>query len=254
MKKLIAANWKMNMTMAKAKDFVSQLEADIAKDSSLLERCEILICASYVYISALSTQFDKNIVMFGAQDCSAHEQGTYTGEVSAGMLKDVGCSHVIVGHSDRRKNHGEDDALVQEKARAAHRHNLTAIICVGESREERDAGLQDAVIKRQVLDSVPEDARADNTVIAYEPIWAISSGKAPSTEILTPAGAEKIHGFIRSLLVEHFKGGDKIRILYGGSMNPDNARDLLCARHVDGGLIGGAGLKADSFFAIAQSS
>ena len=254
MKNLIAANWKLNFTSTQAKDFVAQLLQKAKENPDIMERSEFLICAPFVYLSALSPMSEEGILSIGAQDCSVHEQGTYTGEISAGMLKDVGCTHVIVGHSERRENHEEDNALVKEKAKAAHKQGLTAIICVGESRRERKATLQEEVVERQLLESVPEGANAQNTVIAYEPVWAISSGNEPSQEIPGGEEAGKMHGFIRSLLEKNYDGGQKMRILYGGSMNPDNANELLSTPNVDGGLIGGASLKVEKFFAVAQNA
>ena len=254
MKKLIAANWKMNFVMADAKNFVLQLLQKAQEHPDVLDKSDFLICAPFVYISALHESCKTSCVSIGAQDCSVYEQGTYTGEISAGMLKDVGCTHVICGHSDRRDNHNEDNELVRKKAEAAHNNDLVAVICVGESRSERNANLQNEVVERQILESVPKSANAENTVIAYEPIWAISGGDEPCKDVPDSNTAGAIHGFIRSLLKEHYDGGQNMRILYGGSMNPDNAQELLSTPNVDGGLIGGASLKVEKFFAVAQEA
>jgi len=249
MKKLIAANWKMNMTMAETRGFVKNLLQSVEKHPEILEKSELIICAPHVYLSALSTFCEKGVVSIGAQDCSAHNKGAYTGEISTGMLKDVGCTHVIVGHSERREYHGEKNESVCEKAKTAHKDGLTAVICIGESQSEREANLQEKVVERQLLESVPKNATAGNTVIAYEPVWAIGTGETP-----TPEDAKQMHSFIRAFLTKNYSGGQDMSILYGGSMNPKNANELLSIPNIDGGLIGGASLKVEDYLAIAQSA
>jgi triosephosphate isomerase len=249
MKKLIAANWKMNMTMAEAMDFVLHILKSSEKLPDIYNKSELLICAPYVYLSALSPLAKKGALSFGAQNCSHHEHGAYTGDISAIMLKDVGCSHVIIGHSERREDHNENNSLVNEKAKAVIENGLTAIICVGESLREREANLQEAVVERQLLESVPKNANAENAVIAYEPVWAIGTGKTPSSD-----DTKQMHNFIRKLLIKHYNGGENMRILYGGSMNSANAKDLLSMPNIDGGLIGSASLKVDDFLSVAKSA
>ncbi len=249
MKKLIAANWKMNMSMVEARNFVMNVLQSAKDHPNISDKSEFLICAPFVYLSALSPLSEKGVLSFGAQDCSQHEQGAYTGEISAKMLKDVGCSHVIVGHSERRDYHNEDNVLVNEKAKVVIDNGLTAIVCIGESLREREANLQKEVVKRQLLESVPKNASADNTVIAYEPIWAIGTGKTPSLE-----DAKQMHDFIRELLKKYYESGENMHILYGGSMNPTNAEELLSIENIDGGLIGGAALKTDDYLAVAKSA
>ena len=247
MKKLIAANWKMNFTLSEAREFVLQLLHMSQEYTEILEKAEFLICAPYVFLSALSEYSKQGVVSFGGQNCSVHDKGAYTGEISAGMLKDVGCSHVIVGHSERREYHKEDNILVNEKAKAVHQNGLSAIICVGESRKEREANLQEEVIERQLFESVPKNAISENTIIAYEPVWAIGTGKTPS-----PEDAGQMHSFIRAFLTKNYSQGEKMRILYGGSMNSGNAEKLLTTPNIDGGLIGTASLKFEEFFGVAQ--
>ncbi len=247
MKKLIAANWKMNFTMAEAREFVSHILQDAKNYPDILDKAEFLICAPSVYLSALSKFSKEGVMTIGGQDCSFHGKGAYTGEISAEMLRDVGCTHVIVGHSERREYHGEQNDLIAGKAQSAYKNGIKAIICVGESLKERDAHLHKEVVKRQLLESVPKEATAENTVISYEPVWAIGTGKTPS-----PKDAGEMHNFIRALITKHYSGGENMRILYGGSMNSENAKELLSTPNVDGGLIGGASLNVDKFFAVAK--
>jgi triosephosphate isomerase len=183
----------------------------------------------------------------GAQDCSAVDGGAYTGDISAPMLKDAGASYVIVGHSERRAGHGESDAAVRAKAEAARRAGLTAILCVGETRAEREAGDEVAAVSGQLRGSLPPGAAPADLVIAYEPVWAIGTGLTP-----TAGDVAEMHGAIRALLGEIYgEAGGKMRILYGGSVKPGNARELLGLLNVDGALVGGASLKAADFMAIA---
>ena len=237
MKKLIAGNWKMNGSAKMTQDLIGGIAAGAVD----LE-ADLLVCVPYPYLSAAGILASgKDYLSIGAQDCSAHESGAYTGEVSAAMLKDMGASYVIVGHSERRQHHAESDALVRQKAEAAHAQGLVAIICVGETLAQRESGDQDKVVGAQIDASLPKGATAENTVIAYEPVWAIGTG-----QVASQADVEAMHAFIRT----KFAG----RILYGGSMKPDNAQSLLSTANVDGGLIGGASLDAASFLAIANAA
>lgn len=211
---------------------------------------ETLICAPFTHLLALSTVFSDSSVELGAQDVSTHERGAYTGEISAAMLKDVGVSYVIIGHSERRAYHFEDDPLVNAKTKAALNAGLRPIVCVGESEQERDAGDAEEVVLKQLrgaLDGV-EFGDAAELVIAYEPVWAIGTGKTATAE-----DAQAMCATIRSALSERYDNAADIRILYGGSMKPANAAELLAKADINGGLIGGASLNVDDLIAILQA-
>lgn len=248
MKKLIAGNWKMNTTMGEARELATAITQAVTQNPDILDYCDLLACPPFVYVPTLSTLCKNQALELGAQDCSSNDKGAYTGEISASMLKETGCSFVIVGHSERRQYHNESNELVSTKANCAHNNELTAIICVGESEEERETNKQNSVVEDQITNSLPKSATAQNTVIAYEPVWAIGTGKTAS-----PSDVADMHLFIRELLEKLLSDGGKVRILYGGSMKPSNANELLSTPNVDGGLIGGASLKADDFIAIAQT-
>lgn len=245
-KALIAGNWKMNGLLEDGE----VLARAVASGANAVT-CELLVCPPAHLLFPIHAVLNGTSVQLGAQTCHAAEKGAHTGDVSAEMLADVGCSHVIVGHSERREDHGESDADVCAKAAAAHRAGLIAVICVGETEAQKDAGETMAVIARQLDGSVPEGATAENTVIAYEPVWAIGTGRTP-----TPAEANEVHTHIRTHLRGAFGAAvaDGMRVLYGGSMKPGNAADLLAQSDIDGGLIGGAALKADDFLAIAEAA
>jgi triosephosphate isomerase len=244
---LIAGNWKMNCLQADG----AALAADLAgrmKGASV--KCDMLVSPPFTLIAAVTEAVEGSGIVVGGQDCHMAEKGAHTGDTSAWMLKDAGCGAVIVGHSERRTNHGETDATVKAKAEAALKAGLMAIVCVGETLEERDAGKTLDVNRTQVHGSLPEGATAANTVIAYEPVWAIGTGRTAS-----PEQAQEVHAFIRGELKAKLgeEAANGKRILYGGSMNAKNARDLLAQPDIDGGLIGGAALKAEDFWTIAQS-
>jgi len=245
---LIAGNWKMNGLRSDARDLADEI-ATLRKNKSQ-DAFDLLICPPFSVIETVGHVIDGTGVFLGAQDCHTAEKGAHTGDISAAMLKDAGCSHVILGHSERRTNHKETDELVKQKAIAAQGEGLITIICVGETEAERENGKTLEVVTAQIKDSVPEGARADNTVIAYEPVWAIGTGK-----VATPDDVQNVHGDIRKTLAAKLtqETADGIRLLYGGSMKPENAKELLALPDVDGGLIGGAALKAKDFWAIAQS-
>jgi triosephosphate isomerase len=250
MKKLIAGNWKMNGTLDDARVLIADILNGLHAQPELLKTCDFLVCPPFLHISAIRhAVYNSKDVVFGAQDCAAAENGAHTGEISAAMLRDSGCSHVILGHSERRQHQGETDALIRKKAERAHAAGLIAIICVGETADERAAGNEKKVVEAQIRGSLPAGASAANTVIAYEPVWAIGTGKTAM-----PADAEVMHGFIRELLSGQVENPENTRILYGGSMKPDSAKALLAAKNVDGGLIGGASLTAREFLAIAQAA
>lgn len=249
MKKLIAGNWKMNGSIDTGASLVSNIVKSLRDERDIEEHCDVLICPPSAYVSALTHLRSDTQLYFGMQDCSAHEAGAYTGEISAAMAKDCGAGYVIVGHSERRENHGEEDAHVKAKAKQAIAHGLTPIICVGEGASEREAELQNSIVEKQVRDSLPDGASANQIVIAYEPVWAIGTGKTAS-----PEDVKNMHAFIRALLTEIQADAEQVRILYGGSMKPENAKALLSTPNVDGGLIGGASLDAEKFISIAKAA
>ena len=244
-RKMIAGNWKMNGTAAMAASLAAGI-AGRAKGAA----CEILICPPFPLIPAALAAVAGSAVAVGGQDCHARASGAHTGDVAAEMLKDLGCSHVIVGHSERRTDHGETDATVKAKAEAALRAGLTAVVCIGETEKERDAGRTEAVVAAQVKGSLPAGATPETLVLAYEPVWAIGTGRTP-----TPADAQAVHARIRQELRTLMGGAaDRVRILYGGSMKPGNAAELLAQPDIDGGLIGGASLKVEDFCAIVAAA
>lgn len=235
-KPLVAGNWKMNGLKAAQAELIALIEMLAAAPAG----CEVLICPPFTLIPRFAEVAAGSAVAIGGQDCHAAPNGAHTGDIAAEMLADAGASHVIIGHSERRADHGEDDAIVEAKARAAIRAGLAAIICIGETQGQRDAGHALAVIEAQLAGSVPAAATPENTVIAYEPVWAIGSGRTPS-----PGDIAQVHGAIRRLLSARFgAAGDAFRLLYGGSVKPANAAALLSAGDVDGALVGGASLKA----------
>lgn len=243
MKKLAAGNWKMNGT-----------KAALAEVSALLAAhpdpaCEMLLCPPATLIARMSETATASRLMVGGQDCHAKPNGAHTGDLSAAMLKDAGATHVILGHSERRTDHAETDALVRAKAEAAIGAGLTAIVCIGETEAERDAGRTLAVIGAQIDGSIPMGATAANLVVAYEPIWAIGTGRTPTLSEIA-----EVHSFLRGRL----RGliGDEatgVRLLYGGSVKPSNATEIFAVPHVDGALVGGASLKAADFGAIVAA-
>lgn len=238
-RKLIAGNWKMNGLRA---DGVALANAIAALAKAGTPRCDLLVCPPATIVAAVGDALAGSAVALGGQNCHAVEKGACTGDISAEMLKDAGCAYVIAGHSERRAACGETDAVVSAKVAAAWRARLIAILCVGETRAEREAGQEAAIVTAQLAGSIPAGATADNLVVAYEPVWAIGTGLTP-----TLADIAAVHQVIRSAI----PGG--VRILYGGSVNPGNAREILALAEVDGGLIGGASLKADDFWAIAEA-
>jgi triosephosphate isomerase len=241
---LIAGNWKMNGLRASAVEF-----GQIAQGSAeLWRKADLLICPPAPLIYTFAAVALGSRVQVGAQDCHPGASGAHTGDVSAEMLADAGASAVIVGHSERRADHGEGDALVKQKAEAAWRAGVVAIVCIGETQGQRDAGQTLDILRGQLNGSLPDGSTAANLVVAYEPVWAIGTGLTP-----TAKDVEQIHGFIRELLTSRFKAdGARMRILYGGSVKPSNAAELMAVKNVNGALIGGASLKAADFLAIAR--
>jgi triosephosphate isomerase len=241
---LVAGNWKMNglqSALGEARRVRERLG-----QAGFAAGVDAMICPPATLIAALAREAAGSRLQVGAQDCHRAANGAHTGDISAEMLKDAGASAVIVGHSERRADHSERSGDVKAKAAAAHRAGLTAIVCIGETAGERRAGLTLEVVGRQLAASLPERASAADTVIAYEPVWAIGTGLTAST-----GDVAEVHGFVRRALGERFgEEGAGMRILYGGSVKPDNARELMAVANVDGALVGGASLKADDFLAI----
>lgn len=243
---LIAGNWKMNGSREMTATLIGGLKAGSVPDG-----VEMLVCPPFPYVAAAVDACAGAGIAVGAQTCHANASGAHTGDIAAEMIADLGAAYVIVGHSERRADHGEDDATVRAQAEAAHRAGLIAIVCVGETEAERDAGKTIAVVSGQLAGSVPDGATAANTVIAYEPVWAIGTGRTPTED-----DVQEVHAAMRADLASRFGAGvaDGMRLLYGGSMKPSNAEGLLALADVDGGLIGGASLKAEDFLAIAQAA
>jgi triosephosphate isomerase len=241
---LIAGNWKMNGLRAS----VAEFEAMLAGAPQVAAKADLLVCPPATLIAGFAEKArGSKTLAIGAQDCHPKPSGAHTGDLSAEMLADAGASAIIVGHSERRADHGEGDALVRQKAEAAWRAGLIAIVCIGETREQRDAGQTLDICGAQLKGSLPEGATAGNLVVAYEPVWAIGTGLTP-----TAADVEQVHRFIRDTLTSRFNAeGAKIRILYGGSVKPSNAAELMAVANVNGALVGGASLKASDFLAIA---
>ena len=240
---LVAGNWKMNGRAASE----AELARIISGSGALAGKAELMVCPPATLTAAFAGAARGSPVLIGAQDCHAEPSGAHTGDISAEMLADAGARAVIVGHSERRADHHETDVQVRAKAQAAWRAGLTAIVCVGEQRAEREAGMTLQVVGRQLDGSLPDGAAAANLVVAYEPVWAIGTGLTP-----TAADVAEVHTFIRDRLGERFAArAADLRILYGGSVKPDNARQLLTVPHVNGALVGGASLKAADFLGIA---
>lgn len=248
-KLLIAGNWKMNGLVAEGTNLAKGV-AEAVKKAGKVE-CEFLVCPPFTLLSNVKKALRGAKVNLGAQDCHFAEKGAHTGDISPVMLKDIGCQYVILGHSERRTDHYESNELVNKKAQAAHTAGLKTIICVGETLSEREAGKALEVCTKQIIESVPEDSTSSNTVIAYEPVWAIGTGKVPTTK-----DVEEVHAAIRKTLAKKLGKGNanKMRILYGGSVKPNNAKELLSLEDVDGALIGGASLKVEDFMGIAKNS
>jgi triosephosphate isomerase len=245
MRKLVAGNWKMNGAGADAMTQLTALKTGLAEAPAA---CDVLICPPAT-LTAKAVWAVQGAYAIGGQDCHTEISGAFTGDISAEMLKDAGASHVIVGHSERRQYHGETDALVAAKAKAAWRAGLTAIICVGETLTQREAGEHNPVCHAQILGSVPEGATAQNTVIAYEPVWAIGTGKTPTNDDIAA-----MHAHLRASLEGQFGAAGKAMLIqYGGSVKPSNAAEILSLPHVGGALVGGASLKAADFLGIIRA-
>lgn len=245
---MIAGNWKMNCLL---EDGVS-LAKNIATEVKMMGKpaCEFVICPPFTLLTSVKKTLRGTKIALGAQDAHFATKGAHTGDISPLMLKDAGCSYAILGHSERRADHNEPNELIAKKAMAVYEAGLKSIICIGETEAQRDEGKTIEVCTSQILGSVPQNADANNTVIAYEPVWAIGTGKTP-----TSADVQEVHAAIRKVLAKKLgkSVAGKMRILYGGSVKPSNAKEFLSLPDVDGALIGGASLKAEDFLAIAKS-
>lgn len=245
-KKLIAGNWKMNGSLAANAALIGELLAGIGQPA-----CDVAVCVPVVYLAQVQLLLaGQGGIALGAQDVSQHESGAYTGDVSAAMLKELGARYVIVGHSERRQYQGETDAQVAIKAQRALAAGLTPIVCVGETLQEREQGETESVVSRQLSAVIQlNDERLVDLVVAYEPVWAIGTGRTA-----TPEQAQTVHAALRALLAAADLQAAGVRILYGGSMNAGNAAELLAQPDIDGGLIGGASLKARDFLKIIETA
>lgn len=250
MRKLfIAGNWKMNKTAKEAVTLVNTIKAGVHQTTG----CDILVAPAFTSLASVSEILEGSNIELGAQNMYFEAEGAYTGEISPLMLKDVGCRYVILGHSERRSYFKESDSLVNKKARAALKYNLVPIVCVGETLEQREAGEARNLVKSQIEGSLRgfSAVEMEKIVLAYEPVWAIGTGKTA-----TPEQAEEMHGFIRRILMERFSKGtaEKVRILYGGSVKPENTLGLMSKENIDGALVGGASLKGESFIQIVKNA
>ena len=243
-RKLVVGNWKMNGNRAANAELLTALKAAGPWVA------EVAMCAPFPYVADVALSLQGDAIAWGAQDCSAFDAGAYTGEVAAAMLAEFGCRYVIVGHSERRAMHHESDQLVADKAKVALAHRLTPIVCVGETLTEREAGQTDAVVKRQLSAVIHTLAHCiSQVVVAYEPVWAIGTGKTAS-----PEQAQAVHALLRAQLGAASEKAGEMKILYGGSVKADNAPTLFAQPDIDGGLIGGASLKAADFAAICRAA
>ncbi|MCK6433709.1 MAG: triose-phosphate isomerase [Burkholderiaceae bacterium] len=243
-RKLVAGNWKMHGSRASSAELLAGITAARPYD------CDVVVCVPFPYLSEAAVALAGSDVRWGAQDCSAFEQGAYTGEVSVLMLADFGCRYVIVGHSERRQYHAESDQLVADKAKVALARGVTPIVCVGETLAQREAGETEAVVKRQLSAVIHTLGHcASEMVVAYEPVWAIGTGRTA-----TPEQAQAVHALLRAQLRAATPQADHMRLLYGGSVKADNAAALFAQPDIDGGLIGGASLKASDFVAICRAA
>ncbi|PJI40423.1 triose-phosphate isomerase [Ferrovibrio sp.] len=241
---LIVGNWKMNGLTAS----LGEATALAGKVKAQAPTAELGLCPPATLVAAMAAALKGTGIGVGGQDCHGKASGAHTGDISAEALKDAGATYVLAGHSERRTDHAETDAIVRAKAQAAHRAGLIAIVCVGETLAQRDAGETLKVVSAQLRGSLPDDASAANTVVAYEPVWAIGTGRTP-----TEAQVAEVHAAMRQELKARFDDGDGFRLLYGGSVKPDNAKALMAVADVDGALVGGASLKANDFWPIIEA-
>lgn len=244
---LIAGNWKMHKTLAEARVLIQGTREGIRGVAGV----DVLVCPPFPLLFPLAEGLHDSPIMLGAQNAHEQPEGAFTGEVSVPMLRDAGCTHVIIGHSERRQHFGEDGARLAAKARAVVEAGLTVIYCVGETLEDREAGRTPAVVDRQLIEVIDTDVPSEQLVVAYEPVWAIGTGRTA-----TPAQAQEVHAFIRAKLAETYNqaAADAIRLLYGGSVKPANAQSLAAQPDIDGALVGGACLVAADFVAIISAA
>jgi triosephosphate isomerase len=244
-KKIIAGNWKMNKTVEEALELAQELKRNFSEETGV----DVVLCPPYTAIHALTDLLSETQLHIGAQNMSGEDEGAYTGEISHNMLKEFYVRYVILGHSERREYNGEDDALINKKVLKALEKQIRPIVCVGETLEQRENGETESIVEKQILGGLAnvDGAQFTDVVVAYEPVWAIGTGKTATAE-----QAQEVHAFIRNLIKQHFgqTAADQVRIQYGGSMKPGNALELLGQPDIDGGLIGGAALDAESFGAI----
>ena len=243
-RKLVAGNWKMNGVGADVRELRALADALGSEPAA----CDVLACPPATLLERAARALEGSAVMLGGQDCSEHAAGAHTGDVSAAMLLDAGAGWVVLGHSERRADHGETDEQVAAKVRAALAAGLTPVICVGETHAERAAGRAELVVRRQVAESLPPELEGAPFALAYEPVWAIGTGETPTVHEVSA-----IHGAIRQALRDAV-GGTEVRVLYGGSVKPGNAAELLAADGVDGALVGGAALRAADFLAVIRAA
>lgn len=249
-KKIIAGNWKMNNDLTESQNLITKLTGGL---SNLKLKCDVIICPPFTSLSEANALIKNTVVKLGAQNVYHEDDGAYTGEISPSMLKGVGCEFVIIGHSERRTIFKETNETINRKIVKALEHNLKVIFCIGETLEEREKDITMDVIRKQVsegLKNIPEE-KLSEIIIAYEPVWAIGTGK-----VATPEQAQEVHSFIRKLIADKYsdKTAENLTIQYGGSVKPDNAKDLLSQPDIDGALVGGACLKADSFVEIINAT
>jgi triosephosphate isomerase len=248
-KKVIAGNWKMNNDISESQNLVSGILSGLGNDN----KCDVIVCPPFTSLSEINTLIKDTQVKLGAQNVHYEDSGAFTGEISNSMLKSVGCEYVIIGHSERRTIFGENDEMINKKIKKALDSRLKVIFCIGESLEQREEGITNEVVKKQIVNglvNVTSD-ELSNIIIAYEPIWAIGTGKTA-----TPEQAQEVHSFIRGLIEQFYskESSENLVIQYGGSVKPDNAATLLSQPDIDGALVGGACLKADSFLSIIASA
>ncbi len=248
-RKVIAGNWKMNNDLNESQDLVSKIINGLGNDT----KCDVIVCPPFTSLNEVSSLIKNTPLKIGAQNLYFEDRGAFTGEISAAMLKSIGCEYVIVGHSERRIIFGEPDDVINKKIQRAFEHNLNPIFCVGELLEQREDGTTMEVVKNQILNGLKDitPAQLSEIIIAYEPVWAIGTGKTA-----TPEQAQEVHAAIRELIAENFSEdvADNLVIQYGGSVKPDNAGELLSKKDIDGALVGGACLKADSFLGIIAAA
>ena len=248
-KKIVAGNWKMNLNLQEGVALAKELNTMLAADKP---NCDVVICTPFIHLATVAGELDANVIGLGAENCADKVSGAYTGEVSAAMVKSTGAQYVILGHSERRAYYGETAEILKEKTNLALENGLKVIFCIGEVLEERESGKQNEVVKAQLEGSL-FDLTAEqfsNVILAYEPVWAIGTGKTATAE-----QAEDMHAFIRSVIAEQFgaEAAENVSILYGGSCKPSNAKEIFAKPNVDGGLIGGAALKAADFKGIIDA-